>query len=133
MMYDYDDFDNGATWLDHQGGEVTLIVFANTGKRYKNQTGGVSCDKQVAEGYVVQLEGDDSDLSGACDYSCYVDESRLLRVQRVIDRQNWPVRLEVDSSQSSQEAWVYVRIDDPDGIWTKDGETTGVLTWNNSD
>lgn len=126
-MYDDDD----AIFLDHYEGELTLIVQTSDGKKYTNQTGGCSCDHPVTRGYIIQLNGNSSALSAACNYSCYVDESNLLKVQRILDNTDLQgLRLKVTHGMN-QEAWLQVEIEGCHRDWN--GETQGILTWNNSD
>lgn len=104
--------------LDHDEG---LIVEAEGGTTYTNQTGGVCCNHPTAVGYWVPLW-----VPRAIQHICY-DSSYLTAEEEEGVEKLLPTFLPgatVNREETNEEAWVHLILP---------GDQRAILTWENSD
>ena len=119
-----------------------LILIRETGVIVQNQTGGLNCIQSEAEGIYVPLQTEAHEIETFfADYET-LDSAAADFLDEYFHRDvNGNLRfLSVDRARlhESLEAWVYVNVAQPDGdprlnLIQGFGETSGILTWSNSD
>jgi len=140
---------------DYEG--LGLVVQRDTGVRYSNQTGGGSVHHPELEGLFIPLPDPRRGIArrltshftgpkwrGGCDRG--IDDETARFIDGLIGARYWigPLHVDRDQLQRSEEAWIWVRLGDPDDVKKIYGEriepslhgvrdARAVLTWPNSD
>lgn len=129
--------------------QPAIIVKAETGLIYTNQTNGVACNHPSQEGFLVVLRSNSSRVFNP-DYwykeMPELNEDLYVEMEGALKNNFWNIRdIRVERSAKNQEAWVHVRFrgdfENKDtfhsGSFSRDEEEypeyEGILTWENCD
>jgi hypothetical protein len=123
-----------------------LILIRETGVIIQNQTGGVACIQSEIEGIYVPLWSDAHEIEDffAESSGCLngLNQAQADFLEEFLHRDGHKglsfLRIDRTRLEQSLEAWVYVKVTEPDGdprinLVEGFGETNGILTWSNSD
>lgn len=123
--------------------QPVIIVPAETGVIYSNQTGGCCCNHPEMEGYIIPLETkweaqnplNPNIFSPDWWYLKFMDDQKADEIEDMLNTPYGKIRnLKVLRDEEWEEAWVRVSfemsVDYTEDEWT---ELEGILTWENSD